>query len=142
MSNSDTEVNPDEHLRLLNERIQQLQADNDRLRATFGQAGTSGAGISDAYASSSGNDGGGSSGAGIANVSHRSERYIYLPRERKCPRFSGKDTDTLPVEEWVEEARRSLEVRHMSRAEQALFLYDLLDGEAKNEKVPPFHRAK
>lgn len=57
---------------------------------------------------------------------------MYVPRERKYPRFSGS-SESPPVEEWIEEVRRCLQVRHMSIGEQAHFVYDLLDGEAKLE---------
>lgn len=124
-------LNVEEQLKQLTERIQQLQADNDRLRASpVGE----GAGATRPAGEGLGETGAAESSAAPTSVTvERPERYVYLPRERKCPRFSGKSTDPLPIEEWVEEARRSLAVRHMSRAEQALFLYDLLDGEAKNE---------
>ncbi len=139
MSSSDSEVSPEERFRLLDERIQQLETDNARLRSNSDQGNTTGLRASDAPVNSGLNEGGGASGSGTTSTTNRAERYIFLPRERKCPRFSGKSTDVLPVEEWVEEARRSLGVRHMSRAEQALFLYDLLDGEAKNEiKFRPY----
>lgn len=115
-------LSAEDQLKALTERIQQLQADNERLRASSAAEGLAGA--------SSVGEGSTESTAAPASVTReRPERYVYLPRERKCPRFSGKSTDIL----FVEEARRSLEVCHMSRAEQALFLYDLLDGEAKNE---------
>lgn len=39
----------------------------------------------------------------------------------------------MTVEDWVEEVSRSLSVRPVSIAEKALFVYDLLDGEAKTE---------
>lgn len=115
-------LSAEDQLKALTERIQQLQADNERLRASSAAEGLAGA--------SSVGEGSTESTAAPASVTReRPERYVYLPRKRKCPRFSGKSTDIL----FVEEARRSLEVCHMSRAEQALFLYDLLDGEAKNE---------
>ena len=61
-------------------------------------------------------------------------RYVFLPRERKCPRFLGKIAqDSLTVEEWVDEARRSLGARPMSQSEKTLLVFDLLDGEAKAE---------
>ena len=41
--------------------------------------------------------------------------------------------DLLTVDQWVAEARRRLEGRHMSLAEQLLFLYDHLEGGAKSE---------
>lgn len=37
------------------------------------------------------------------------ERYVYVPRERKCPRFSGKRShDAMTVEDRVKEVSRSL----------------------------------
>lgn len=139
MSSSESDVSPEERIRLLNERIQQLETDNQHLRSNIDQGNAAVPRASDTPVNSGVTEVSGASGAGTSSTTSRAERYIYLPRERKCPRFSGKNTDALPVEEWVEEARRSLEVRPMSRAEQALFLYDLLDGEAKNEiKFRPY----
>ncbi|KAG1925814.1 hypothetical protein F2P79_025275 [Pimephales promelas] len=64
-------------------------------------------------------------------------RYVYVPRERKYPRFSGS-SESPSVEEWIEEVRRCLQVRQMSIGEQAYFVYDILDGEAKLEiKLQP-----
>ena len=38
-------------------------------------------------------------------------RYVYVPRERKCPKFTGKmSVDLLTVEQWIEEVRRCLEL--------------------------------
>lgn len=57
-----------------------------------------------------------------------------MPRERKCPRFSGKRShEEVSVEEWVDEVRRSLAVGPVPKTEQALIVYDLLDGKAKAE---------
>lgn len=39
----------------------------------------------------------------------------------------------LGVEEWVEEARRCLNTKYMTPTEQALFLYDNLEGGAMSE---------
>ncbi len=62
------------------------------------------------------------------------ERYVYVPRERKCPRFSGKASqDSLGEEDWIEEVRSSLTLCHMSDTEQDFFVFDLLEGEAKAE---------
>lgn len=64
----------------------------------------------------------------------RREQAIYLPRERRCPKFSGSMAmGSLCVEEWIEEAQSCIRSRHMSGLEKALFLYDHLEGEARNE---------
>lgn len=110
----------EEQMRALTERLQQLQADNERLRAAGG------AGASSSEDNTTGRDTPNTRGTVY-------ERYVYVPRERKCPRFTGKTSEGLTVECWVEEMRRSLESRHMSITEQALFVYDHLDGEAKTE---------
>ncbi|XP_076839956.1 uncharacterized protein LOC143484854 [Brachyhypopomus gauderio] len=102
----------DQQLRELREQVQQLQADNERLRAAGSPSSSNVAG---------------------AALEQAVDRFVYVPRERKCPRFSGKSSDLLWVDDWIEEARRSMEVRRMTSAEQALFLYDHLDGEAKAE---------
>lgn len=99
---------------LLTERLQQLEADNERLRVSEMTANS----VSDSVANPV-------QQAGSSNTTDYrnpvSERYVFVPRERKCPRFSGKSSDG------------SLESRHMSSSEQALFVYDHLDGEAKTE---------
>ncbi len=113
-------VGPEDQIRALTEQLQQLQAVNTRLQqeaavqpnAVAGQGGVSS-----------------SQQESLVNP-----RYVIIPRERKCPRFSGNNSiGCLGVEEWVEEARRCLNSKHMTSTEQALFLYDHLDGEAKSE---------
>lgn len=134
-------------LKALTDLVQQLQADNKReqmaqrpvppadngtpSQPSSGQSPglSNGAPIAQSAApGGSDNDGGRSFPSGAV------ERYVYIPRERKCPRFSGKvSQDSLPVEEWVDEARRHLALRPMPLAEQTLTVFDLLDGEAKRE---------
>lgn len=98
-------------LQRLRQRVEQLQAENQRL---------------------SGRDSGNDGGASAQPV--RREQALYLPRERRCPKFSGSTTTgSLTVEEWVEEAQRCISSRFMSESEKALFLYDHLEGEARNE---------
>ncbi|KAL0154049.1 hypothetical protein M9458_050649 [Cirrhinus mrigala] len=123
-------------LRALTELVQQLQVENARLRSEVSQSSSSVS--SDVLlmgqqqpplASACVTD-----GASIASPVSTLERYVYIPRERKCPRFSGKiSQDSLTVEDWVEEARRHLSMRPMLRAEQALAIFNLLDGEARTE---------
>lgn len=59
------------------------------------------------------------------------ERLLYIPRERKCPIFRGPSG--IPVGDWVEEMRATLRVRQMRPVDQAYFIYDHLEGEAKDE---------
>ncbi|XP_041960343.1 uncharacterized protein LOC121718953 [Alosa sapidissima] len=108
----------EDQVRLLTEQIKQLQADNERL-----QQGNVVPPVDPDQGEPS-RPVPGSSGM----------RYVYVPRERKYPKFSGTPgTDCPPVEEWVEEVRKCLQARHMSSNEQAYFVYDLLEGEAKLE---------
>lgn len=121
----------EEQVRLLTEQLRQVQADNERLRqvniappmaAEQGQSAVQGQSTSQQQA------------ANQQEPSSSGLRYVYVPRERKYPRFSGSTgPECLPVEEWVEEARKCLQIRHMSLSEQAYFVYDLLDAEAKME---------
>ena len=69
------------------------------------------------------------------NVHTPSQRRetVYLPRERKCPKFSGASSAGLTVEEWVEEVESCLRVRHMSEYDKALFVYDHLEPPARTE---------
>lgn len=57
------------------------------------------------------------------------ERLVCVPHERKCPRFYGKmSVDNISVKGCIEEACRSLVACAMPKLEQALFVYDFLDG--------------
>lgn len=59
------------------------------------------------------------------------ERFVFVPRDRRCPKFNGKSG--LSIDEWVEEAQACMRVRYMSNADQAFFLFDHLEGEAREE---------
>lgn len=59
------------------------------------------------------------------------DRMVYVPRERKCPVFRG--TVGIGIAEWVDEVRASMRARGLTSVEQAYFIYDHLEGEAKNE---------
>lgn len=59
------------------------------------------------------------------------DRLVYVPRERKCPVFRG--TVGIGVAEWVDEFRASVQARGLTSVDQAYFIYDHLEGEAKNE---------
>lgn len=131
-------------LKALNDLVQQLQVENAKLRAEVTQAPsastTAHLGQHSNTANMSVDQQSSTTSTGLGGNTTRSvpsvavERYVYVPRERKCPRFAGKQSqDSLTVEDWVEEARRHLSLRPMSTAEQALAIFDLLDGEARAE---------
>lgn len=114
----------DDQIRALTELVKQLQAENNRLKDRGAETVNAEAPEPLSHVAANG----GSNNPAPERV------YVYAPRERKCPRFSGVMVqDGLTVEDWVEEARKSLSVRQTSPAEQAAFLCDLLDGEAKRE---------
>lgn len=98
----------------LKELIQQLQAENDRLRGEQAsvQPHTS------------------SRTAPVHNVA-ATERLLYVPRERKCPVFRG--SSGIGIEEWLEEVKASARARHLGELHGADFMYDHLEGEAKDE---------
>lgn len=124
-------------LQMLTELVQQLQAENVRLREETGQREGGVSGQAPLETVSIGPAPETSSSSTLVSGSSfpvLAERYVYVPRERKCPRFSGKTSqDLLGVEDWIEEVRSSLNLRKMSDPEQVFFVVDLLEGEAKAE---------
>ena len=59
------------------------------------------------------------------------ERLVVIPRDRKCPMFNSKTG--LDIAEWIEEVQACGRARHLSAADQAFFIFDHLEGEAKEE---------
>lgn len=59
------------------------------------------------------------------------ERLVLVPRDRKCPAFRGRSD--IGLEEWIEEAQACMRARHLSTFDQAFFLFDHLEGEAREE---------
>jgi len=59
------------------------------------------------------------------------ERLVLIPRDRKCPMFRGNSG--MNIDEWVEEARACMRARHLTPVDQAFFLVDHLEGEARDE---------
>ncbi|XP_076120764.1 uncharacterized protein LOC143119316 [Alosa pseudoharengus] len=59
------------------------------------------------------------------------ERLVVIPRDRKCPMFNGKTG--IDVTEWREEVQACMRARHLSSVDQAFFIFDHLEGEAKEE---------
>lgn len=103
-----------QELQDLRELVQQLQADKDRLlqERVEVQAGASRA-------------------SRTLENSATPERIICFPRERKCPMFRG--AHGIGVDEWVEEVQASMRARHLGLNDQAHFIFDHLEGEARDE---------
>lgn len=124
-----------EQLRALTDLVQQLRSENTRLREEMTQRPLAAAAtipIGEGPSVQSPIRGGEPEEPAIVNGVI--ERLIYMPREKKCPRFSGEvSSNSLSVEDWIEEVRRFLVSRPSSRSEQALTVFDLLDGEARTE---------
>lgn len=113
----------EDELRELRELVAQLKADNERLRqeSALVLPGPSVASSNVANSEPLGES---------LDVS-QPERFVFVPRDRKCPKFSGRSG--LSITEWIEEARACIRVRHLSVSDQAFFLFDHLEGDAREE---------
>ncbi|XP_056317983.1 uncharacterized protein LOC130232232 [Danio aesculapii] len=112
----------EDELRELRELVTQLKADNERLRQEQVPAAVPGpSNISIPVSDPPLIDAGPSS----------TERFVFVPRDRRCPKFSGRSG--VDINEWVEEAEACMRLRHLSSADQAFFLFDHLEGEAREE---------
>ena len=67
----------------------------------------------------------------VAQLKADNERLVFVPRDRKCPMFKGKSG--IKVNEWIEEAEACMRACHLSVNDQAFFLFDQLEGEAREE---------
>lgn len=77
-------------------------------------------------------DSGGATPSSPASAGHAvPERLIVVPRDRKCPTFNGRTG--IGVTEWVEEVQACARARHLAVGDQALYMFDHLEGEAKQE---------
>lgn len=113
-------------LQELKELVAQLRADNERLRQ---ERASESPGVSVAGPSTS-------VPAPIlpsltGTNTPVTDRYVFVPRDRRCPKFSGKSG--VDINEWVEEAMACMRTRYLSPADQAFFLFDHLEGEAREE---------
>lgn len=112
-----------EEVQELRELVRQLQADKERL--TQEQASRSAASTSAAMPEPS-------NGQVVRPGNPVStERLLYLPRERKCPMFRGRVG--IGIDEWLEEVDACVRVRHLGSLDKAYFMFDHLEGEARDE---------
>ncbi|XP_036374266.1 uncharacterized protein LOC118770612 [Megalops cyprinoides] len=114
----------EDELRELRELVRQLQADKEHLLQERASAQAPAAvapmpGSSSYHAPSS------------SNPVTSSERLLYLPRERKCPVFRGRAG--IGIDEWIEKVHASIRAGHLGPLDQAYFIFNHLDGEAKDE---------
>ncbi len=109
-------VDMEDELRELRDLVAQLKADNERLQqepVSVAQPGPSNVAIPVVVDPPL-------IGAGASMA----ERFVFVPRDRKCPKFSGRPG--IGINEWVEEAQAYMRLRHLSIADQAFFLFDHL----------------
>lgn len=106
-----------EELQGLRDQVAQLTAENERLRSERAASGSS--------------TGARSSAGPAAPTTSVTDRLLYIPRDRKCPMFRGHTG--ISLSEWLEEVEACMRARHLSQADQAYFMYDHLEGEARNE---------
>lgn len=105
----------EEQLKQLQEVVTKLRAENESLRQ---RPQSSSSASAESTASS--------------NRSNPSvERLVFVPRDRKCPVFRGRVGISLG--DWLEEAEACMRARHLVTADKAFFLFDHLDGEAREE---------
>nr|XP_055073694.1 uncharacterized protein LOC129453459 [Misgurnus anguillicaudatus]XP_055073695.1 uncharacterized protein LOC129453459 [Misgurnus anguillicaudatus] len=108
-------------LQELRDLVEQLRADNEKLRLE--QAGAV-AGPSSAPSNAS-------TTVLPAARAPTTERFVFVPRDRKCPMFRGRSG--IGLTEWIEEVQACMRARHLSTSDQAFFLIDHLEGEARDE---------
>lgn len=108
----------EEEIQDLRDLVAQLRADNERLR--HNQAGPSTLPPT-------------TSVPPLASSSSVpvTERLLFVPRDRKCPIFRGRTG--IGLSEWIEEVQSCMRARHLSLSDQAFFLFDHLEGEAREE---------
>lgn len=113
----------EEELQQLREQLSQLKAANERLRWDRASA----------QAGPSRTNQVGATPTRIASLQSApsTERVVVMSRERKCSLFNGKSGPSL--DEWTEEIQACVRASHLSIRDQAFFIFDHLEGEAKSE---------
>lgn len=111
-------------LQELRDQVAQLKADNERLRQEQVAAAPD---LAMAGPSTTSGRSSLPSSAGTTSL----DRLIFLPRDRKCPMFRGRSG--IGLTEWLEEVQACMRARHLSGVDRAFFLFDHLEGEAREE---------
>nr|XP_055042796.1 uncharacterized protein LOC129429861 [Misgurnus anguillicaudatus] len=118
-------------LQEMRDLVAQLQLDNERLRQERAAVERPDPVAPSSSAAPSGSAARPSTPRSADVAASTVERFVFIPRDRRCPNFNGRSGVSL--DEWLEEARACMRVRNMTPEEQAFFLYDHLEGEARNE---------
>lgn len=113
----------------LRELVAQLRADNDRLRRESEQVPGELPGPSTTPVVATAAVSGPPQPVAIDTVVP--ERFVFVPRDRRCPKFCGRSG--TGIDEWVEEAEACMRARYLSKIDKAFFLFDHLEGEAREE---------
>lgn len=116
----------EEELRELRDLVAQLRADNEKLRQEQSHAAPS-----SPIAGPSRESTVPSTDQSVGASAPLTERFVFIPRDRKCPIFDGRSG--IDINEWIEEAKACIRTRHLSVADQAFFLFDHLGGDAREE---------
>ncbi|KAK7921984.1 hypothetical protein WMY93_008886 [Mugilogobius chulae] len=111
----------EDQLRELQEALDKLRAENESLRRASAEPS----------GSSAGPPSGTPEPAAPARGNSGADRLVFVPRDRRCPMFRG--STGISLGEWLDEAQACMRARHLSAADQAFFLFDHLEGEAREE---------
>lgn len=109
----------------LRDMIIQLQADNEQLRREQAVAQNPADGAPPSGGQTN------EPQPSTSRAADAGEQILYIPREHKCPVFRGNTG--IGIIDWIEEARSSMRAPYLSPPDQAYFIYDHLEGEAKEE---------
>lgn len=117
----------EEELQQLRDLVLQLRADNERLlqEGAASQAGPSVAASASSVPASN------VLPAGASAIV--TEKLVVVPRDRRCPMFNGKTGRHISIAEWTEQLQAGMCACRLSAVDQALFMFDHLEGEARTE---------
>lgn len=115
----------EEELQQLRELVAQLKADNEQL-SRVRDASQAGSSRADPASVTSG-----ANPPAVSTSATVTERLVVMPRDRRCTMFNGRTG--IGIVEWKEEVQACMRARHLSVRDQAFFIFDHLEGEAREE---------
>ncbi|XP_041918425.1 uncharacterized protein LOC121682373 isoform X3 [Alosa sapidissima] len=117
----------EEEMQELRDMVAQLKADNERLRQERAAAGAN----TTASTSTATPDAPARLVPPPVIPGPPMERLVFIPRDKKCPTFRGGSG--ISIDEWEEEVWACMRARHLSTVDQAFFIFDHLEGDAREE---------